>query len=278
MYRRKAKTRYVPNQEPQEYGNSNYAMEQQEYVLQQQGNEIEPEQSIPSQECGVQKRSTGSRTTLSKKNNSRRKENHLSYYAYGKSAAIEFVCDETKKHRIATIAIQAASAKEHERGYAWEDKTVIQVPRNELLHIAAIMLGKEERAEFRHSTQYTSKSYVVEHQGGKIFFMVSEKGKPIRAVGLSPEDSYQVLTLFMRQIKSNAPWLTVEEIIILIDRTALEKVQRAAESPDEEEKSDYHADDDYDGDDSYDEDTQPIELYTGDEEVLNTQDYIELKY
>lgn len=154
--------------------------------------------------------------------NKNKKEPVTSYYVYGKSAAIEFVCDETRKQQINTISMQAASARgEGERGYDWDNKTIIQIPRNELLVVMAIMLDMLPRAEFEQTGLHAGKSYTVEHQDEKLFFMVAERGKPIRAVGLCPEDSYQVSTLFLRQLKANSPWMTTAEIIDLIEMTVV---------------------------------------------------------
>lgn len=151
-----------------------------------------------------------------------KKEPVTSYYVYGKSAAIEFACDETRKQQINTISMHAASARpEGERGYDWENKTLIQIPRNELLVVMAIMLGMLPRGEFDQTGLHAGKSYTVEHQDEKLFFMVAERGKPIRAVGLCPEDSYHVSTLFLRQLKANSPWMTTAEIIDLIEMTVV---------------------------------------------------------
>ncbi len=152
----------------------------------------------------------------------KKKEPVTSYYVYGKSAAIEFVCDETRKQQINTISMHAASARgEGERGYDWDNKTIIQIPRNELLVVMAIMLGMLPRGEFDQTGLHAGKSFTVEHQDEKLFFMVAERGKPIRAVGLCPEDSYQVATLFLRQLKGNSPWMTTAEIIDLIEMTVV---------------------------------------------------------
>ncbi len=158
--------------------------------------------------------------------NKNKKEPVTSYYVYGKSAAIEFVCDETRKQQINTISMHAASARrEGERGYDWDNKTIIQLPRNELLVAMAVMLGMLPRCEFEQTGLHAGKSYTVEHQEEKIFFMVAERGKPIRAVGLCPEDSYQVSTLFLRQLKANSPWMTTAEIIDLIEMTVVRMKQ-----------------------------------------------------
>lgn len=143
-----------------------------------------------------------------------------SYYAYGKSAAIEFACDETKKQKINTITLHAASARtDSDRGYDWDNKTIIQLPRHEMLGVVAVLLGQMPRCEYRQSGAHSSKSYKVEFQGAKVFFMVMERGKPIRAVGLTPEDTYHVTALFFRQLKENSPWLSVNEIVQMVEMT-----------------------------------------------------------
>ncbi len=224
-----------------------YEEDQRQFHLQQQKSESTEEKPKVAKAAAVQEKAervpakTGRHFTNRGRNPSpakqtRRKESAISYYVYGKSAAIEFVCDETRKQQIQTICMRAATAKESEdRGYEWDSKTSIQIPRNELLQVTAIMLGKLERAEFHHNTQYSSKSYTVEHQGGKVFVMVSEKGKPMRAVGLSPDDTYQILSLFFRQLKSNASWMTVSEIIELIDQTVVAMREFKVEGDDAEE-------------------------------------------
>ncbi len=151
-----------------------------------------------------------------------KKDHASSYYVYGKSAAIEFVCDETKKQRINTITMHAASSKsDEERGYDWDNKTIVQLPRSELLSVTAILLGLTDRGEFNQTGLHASKSFTVEFQNEKVFFMVMERGKPIRAVGLSPEDTYQVVGLFLKQLKQNSPWFTINEIIDLIEMTVV---------------------------------------------------------
>lgn len=283
MYRRKNQSRYKNTQQEPGLSDSydTYAQEQREFHLQQeqQEHQMDPSMSMGRETLTTKGTHNKSRHAASGAKSNRRKENHLSYYAYGKSAAIEFVCDETKKHRIATIAIQAASAKEDDRGYAWEEKTVIQVPRNELLQVVAIMLGKMDRAEFRHATQYTSKSYTVEYQGNKIFFMVSERGKPIRAVGLNPDDTYQVITLFLRQLKTNSPWLSVAEIIDLIDTTVVQMRSHAATNDTAQDSVDDSENNEIQDDSSDGDENEIVDMFAEDEELLNeSPQYIELKY
>ncbi|HGG60107.1 MAG TPA: hypothetical protein ENK26_09385 [Gammaproteobacteria bacterium] len=163
-----------------------------------------------------------------------RKDPRINYHVYGKGSAIEFFCDETKKQHIKTISINAASArKDIDKGYDWENKTFLQLPRNELLKVTAVLLGLSEHCEFRQNSTHTSKSYKVEFQGSKVFFMVMERGKAIRAVGLSPEDTYQVATLFLRQLKENSPWMTVDEIIQMIEITIVNMGQAPSVELDE---------------------------------------------
>lgn len=152
----------------------------------------------------------------------RKKDFTASYYAYGKSAAIEFCCDETKKQKIHTITLHAANARtDADRGYDWENKSIIQLPRHEMLVVTAVLMGLVPLCEFRQTGAHSAKSYKVEHQGTKVFFMIMERGKPVRAVGLSPEDTYHTLSLFVRQLKENSPWMTVSEIVQMIEMSVV---------------------------------------------------------
>ncbi|MGF1644513.1 MAG: hypothetical protein ACFCUJ_12765 [Thiotrichales bacterium] len=203
-------------------------------------------------DSGQSQRGSGSQKYLRANHQNKSRDFASVYYAYGKSAAVEFACDETKKQRINTITLHAASARQDEpHGYDWNNKTTIQLPRNELLSMAAVMLGLLPKSEFKHHSAYGSKSYSLEHQREKIFVMVAEKGKPIRAVALSPEDTFQVISLVFRQIKANAQWLSVIEIMQLIELTVV-KMKLARMGEDGEIRSSAHTHDD--DDEYYDDD------------------------
>lgn len=178
-------------------------------------------------------------------NSRSRVETKINYYVYGKGSAMEFFCNKTKKQSVSTISINAASKKPDDTtttGYDWENKTAIQLPRNEMLQIAAVMIGMQDSCEFRQNGTHSSKSYKVEFQESKVFFMVMERGKPIRAVGLSPEDTYQVASLFFKQLKENSPWMSVDEIIQMIELTIVNMGQAPARDDDDDEEFEQPAD------------------------------------
>lgn len=168
-----------------------------------------------------------------------RRETKINYYVYGKGSAMEFYCDKTSKQSVSTISINAASKKEDDTtttiGYDWDKKTSIQLPRNEMLQIIAVMLGMQDTCEFRQNGTHSSKSYKVEFQESKVFFMIMERGKPIRAVGLTPEDTYQVASLFLKQLKENSPWMSVDEIIQMVEMTIVNMGQAPVREDDDEE-------------------------------------------
>ncbi len=187
----------------------------------------------------------GTASSRGNQNRYSRKDSKINYYVYGKGSAIEFFCDETRKQQVKTISLNAASARtDTEKGYDWDNKTYLQLPRNELLKVTAVLLGLLDNCEFRQTRTHSSKSYRVEYQGSKVFFMVMERGKAIRAVGLSPEDTYQVASLFLRQLKENAPWMTVDEILQMIEITVVNMGQAPAVELDEKYENPIDIDDD----------------------------------
>ena len=144
-----------------------------------------------------------------------------SYHAYGATSAVEFTCEVTKKQQLHTIAMHAASAKDGTKGYNWEDKTVIQVPRIELPVVAAVLMGKMKRSNFSQSGMMGEKGFTLINKNKKIYLTITDSEKEDREIELSPEDVFQVAALFLRQIKSNMNWMTAAEIIELIDRTVV---------------------------------------------------------
>ena len=160
-----------------------------------------------------------SNTITSKK--PRRIESSPSYHAYGNKAAIEFTCEVTKKQQLHTIAMHAATANKGSKGYSWEEKTVIQVPRIELPVVAAVFMGKMKRSNFSQTGMMGEKGFSLLNKNKKIILTITDSERSDREIELSPEDVFQIAALFLRQIKSNMNWMTAAEIIELIDRTVV---------------------------------------------------------
>ncbi len=183
-----------------------------------------------------------SNTITSKK--PRRVDPAPSYHAYGASAAIEFTCEVTKKQQLHTIAMHAATANKGAKGYNWEEKTVIQVPRIELPVVAAVLMGKMKRSNFSQTGMMGEKGFSLLNKNKKIILTITDSEKANREIVLSPEDVFQVASLFLRQIKFNMSWMTAAEVIELIDRTIVpSKVSSYERYNTDEENSNNQAED-----------------------------------
>lgn len=156
--------------------------------------------------------------TLHKSSNKRREESP-SYHAYGTGAAVEFTCEVTKKQSLNTIAMHMATSNTGAKGYDWENKTVIQIPRIELPVVAAVLIRKTKRASFVQNSMMGEKGFTMEHDGEIVRLIMTDSEKDDREIELTPEDVFQISSLFLRQIRSNMNWMSASDIIQLIEQT-----------------------------------------------------------
>jgi len=156
--------------------------------------------------------------TLHKSSNKRREESP-SYHAYGTSAAVEFTCEVTKKQSLNTIAMHMATSNKGAKGYDWENKTVIQIPRIELPVVAAVLIRMTKRASFVQNSMMGEKGFTMEHDGEIVRLIMTDSEKDNREIELTPEDVFQISSLFLRQIRSNMNWMSASDIIQLIEQT-----------------------------------------------------------
>jgi len=156
--------------------------------------------------------------TLHKSSNKRREESP-SYHAYGTNAAVEFTCEVTKKQSLNTIAMHMATSNKGAKGYDWENKTVIQIPRIELPVVAAVLIRKTKRASFVQNSMMGEKGFTMEHDGEIVRLIMTDSEKEDREIELTPEDVFQISSLFLRQIRSNMNWMSASDIIQLIEQT-----------------------------------------------------------
>jgi len=160
-----------------------------------------------------------------KKNNTlhkgspKRREDSPSYHAYGSEAAVEFTCEVTKKQSLNTIAMHMATSNKGAKGYDWENKTVIQIPRIELPVVAAVLIRKTKRASFVQNSMMGEKGFEMEHDGEIVRLTMTDSEKDNREIELTPEDVFQISSLFLRQIRSNMNWMNASDIIQLIEQT-----------------------------------------------------------
>lgn len=94
------------------------------------------------------------------------------------------------------------------RQYNWGKKIRIQMTRQELPVVGGMLLGFIPKCEFTSHGPQNDKGFSIEDQGDNIFIHVFAKDQGVRAVPVTPEDAYRVATLFLRQLRKEAPWMT----------------------------------------------------------------------
>lgn len=138
-------------------------------------------------------------------------QGRLNRHIYGSKGALCFEPDETRGG-IQTVCLDAADAIAPKK-YNWQDKIRLQMTRDELLHVTAVLFGFIPKAEGKNHGKDNSKGFTLEDQGDKLFMRVYAKGHNVKAVPIFPEDAFYVASLFLGQLKKNMPWLSANEIL-----------------------------------------------------------------
>ncbi|MEE4377187.1 MAG: hypothetical protein V2J55_06690 [Candidatus Competibacteraceae bacterium] len=144
-------------------------------------------------------------------------QTRLSVHVYGQKAALCFEPTLTRSH-VPTLTLDAALAQ-GQRQYDWGNKLRLQLTRQELPMVAAVLLGFRPKCEFTNHGDQNNKGFSIEDQGQHVFIRVFAKDQPVRAVPVTPEDAFRITTLLLRQLQSACPWLTGGDLISLISRT-----------------------------------------------------------
>lgn len=133
---------------------------------------------------------------------------YLSHHCYGGKAALCVQADETRGSKPRqTVRIEAAVATAP-RSYNWTDKVAIQLTRQELLQVAAVLMGLQPGVSYQNHGENNDKGFEVKNQKGGIFVRVFAKDKGVRAVPVTAEDAAEVQAIIFRAILKNWPWLT----------------------------------------------------------------------
>jgi hypothetical protein len=133
-----------------------------------------------------------------------------SFHVYGGKGALCFETDMTRGN-LHTISLDAATAT-GPREYDWKSKIRIQLTRQELPVVAAVLFGFLPRCEFKNHGPEKDKGFSIEDQKNKLFVRVFSK-EGARAVPVEPVDAYRIATLFIRQLRKDSPWMTSGDII-----------------------------------------------------------------
>ncbi|WP_144402094.1 hypothetical protein [Geoalkalibacter subterraneus] len=161
-------------------------------------------------------------------------DENLSHHVYGGKAALCFETDTTRggkdgKNAIFTIALDGA-ASTAPRQYDWANKVRIQLTRDELPVVTAVLLGLLPSCEYRNHGVAKDKGFSIEDQGDKLFIKIFAKDSPVKAVPVTAEDAFYVAQLFVRQLRKNAPWLSGMDVVSLVKAVVVGRKQRQPQS------------------------------------------------
>ncbi len=135
---------------------------------------------------------------------------------YGAKAALTFEEDVTQGG-FHTVALDAAIALKP-REYNWSQKTRIQLTRQELPTVIAVIAGIVPQAEYANHGADKNKGFSLEDQGDKVFVKVFAP-EGVKAIPIAPEDSFAVLALMMRQLAKNHPGMTTADLFTVLQPT-----------------------------------------------------------
>ncbi|WP_419595137.1 hypothetical protein [Thiolapillus sp.] len=125
-------------------------------------------------------------------------EDRMSFHVYGGKSALCFNADITKGG-VHTVALDGAMAVAT-RKYDWENKIRVQMTRQELPAVLAVLLGYSASCRFSNHGADKTKGFTIERQPGKFFVNVMQKDRPLVAVPMTDQDAIYVTGLFMRQL------------------------------------------------------------------------------
>ena len=92
--------------------------------------------------------------------------------------------------------------------FDWQNKVRIQLTRQELPIVAAVVLGYRSACEFKNHGAGNDKGFSMERQGGgRVFVRVFARDQGVKAVPIETADEFYVAGLFLRQLGKVMPWL-----------------------------------------------------------------------
>jgi hypothetical protein len=153
-------------------------------------------------------------------------------HVYGQQGALTIEADQTRDG-FHTLALDAAHSN-GPRQFDWEHKLRLQVTRQELPVVTAVLAGILPGGEFNNHGPDNNKGFSLQQQPdrGVLFCRVFTKGRVI-AVPIGAQDAYYVTTLALRQLCANTPWLTATEVLKALQATVgrLKVAQARPRSP-----------------------------------------------
>lgn len=138
---------------------------------------------------------------------------------YGSTAALTFDATLTAKDQCPTVTVESACARSDGSGsYDWDNKIAFQFSKGELPMVAAVLLGYLPHCEFRFHGPARNKSCALSLDPSQTRYVLTMAGdgKVQRRVPIGPEDAFYVAGLFIGQLRKISPWLSAEDINLLL--------------------------------------------------------------
>ncbi|MCZ9640379.1 hypothetical protein [Pseudomonas putida] len=146
------------------------------------------------------------------------KKTFVTRHVYGAKVALCFQSDTTRSGEH-TIRIEAAEATAS-RTFNWAEKISIQLSGRELPGVLATFMQMQTKFDGKGHGAQNEKWFTIENQPGKVFISVNTKGRAPRSVPIGPGDCFGVVTLLIEQMLKNAPYLSADTLLNLVQRTA----------------------------------------------------------
>lgn len=139
-----------------------------------------------------------------------------SFHVYAGKAALCFCEVVTRQSDKATVMIEAARSKGD--SYDWNDKVLLMLTIAELPLVLGFYFGYLDTLELKGHGKQKEKAVTFANQGNQFFITVLMRGQPPRAVPMPPKDSYPVISMLLKQMLKNDPFLTADLILQITKR------------------------------------------------------------
>ncbi len=147
---------------------------------------------------------------------------------YGGKAALCIESDQTRQNE-PTLRIEAARATAP-RVYDWKQKITLQLTREELPVVTAVILGLILQCQYQNHGPDHDKGLEIVHQDTHLFVRLFQKGLGVLAIPVTAADSYALGALCLRQLNQTSPWLSAQEVIVLLKLT-VQRMLHSSPSP-----------------------------------------------
>lgn len=102
----------------------------------------------------------------------------------------------------------------------WAGKIAVQLSLRELPMVLATLLLWQPEFDGKGHGENNQKWFSIKQQTGKFYLKVDSKGQTSRGVPILPGDVYGIITLLIRQMLKNDPFLNVDVLLSIVQKQA----------------------------------------------------------